>query len=172
MSDIPKKGVPDPGNSRFRAIYSLNCYEIMLLCLLITLTNRQKLRKIRGQSRYKRKDGQRALCSDYQHQRAANRLIYPRKSLAASSAIVKRIACMVTGGFFMATASQVKFQGFQFPPTIPVLDKVFGVLTPQFSITRILPLLTIISILTLLTFSSDGVIFSEAYAAGTSDKER
>ena len=59
----------------------------------------------------------------------------------------------------MAAANQVKFQGFQFP-TIPVLDKVFGVLPPQLSMTRILPLLTIISILTLLTFSSDGVIFS------------
>ena len=70
----------------------------------------------------------------------------------------------------MAAANQVKFQGFQFPPT-PVLDKVFGVLTPQFSIMRTIPLLTIISILTLLTFSSDGVIFSGAYAAGTSDKE-
>ncbi len=48
MSDISKKGVPDPGNSRFRAIYSLNCYEIMLLCLVIALTSVQKLRKIRG----------------------------------------------------------------------------------------------------------------------------
>jgi hypothetical protein len=71
----------------------------------------------------------------------------------------------------MAAANQVKFQGFQFP-TIPVLDKVFGVLTPQLSITRTIPLLTIISILTLLTFSSDGAIFSGAYAAGTSDKEK
>jgi hypothetical protein len=71
----------------------------------------------------------------------------------------------------MAADSQVKFQGFQFPTT-PVLDKVFGILTPQLSIMRTIPLLTIISILTLLTFSSDGVIFSGAYAAGTSDKEK
>jgi hypothetical protein len=70
----------------------------------------------------------------------------------------------------MAT-NQVKFQGFQFP-TIPVLGKLFGVLTPQLSITRTIPLLTIISILTLLTFSSDGAIFSGAYAAGTSDQEK
>jgi hypothetical protein len=79
MLDISKEGVPDPGNSRFRAIYSQNCYEIVLLCLVITLTNAQKLRKIREHSRHKRKDGQRALCSDYQYQRAANRLIYPRE---------------------------------------------------------------------------------------------
>jgi hypothetical protein len=71
----------------------------------------------------------------------------------------------------MAAANQVKFQGFQFPTT-PVLDKVFGILTPQLSIMRTIPLLTIISILKLLTFSSDGVIFSGAYAAGTSDKEK
>ena len=71
----------------------------------------------------------------------------------------------------MAADNQVKFQGFQFPTT-PVLDKVFGILTPQLSIMRTIPLLTIISILTLLTFSSDGVIFSGAYAAGTSDKEK
>jgi hypothetical protein len=64
----------------------------------------------------------------------------------------------------MAAANQVKFQGFQFPT--PVLDKVFGVLTLQLS------LLTIISILTLLTFSSEGAIPSGAYAAGTSDKEK
>jgi hypothetical protein len=63
---------------------------------------------------HKRKDGQRALCSDYQRQRVANRLIYPRKSVAASGARVKRIACLVTGGFFMAADNQVKFQGFQF----------------------------------------------------------
>jgi hypothetical protein len=72
---------------------------------------------------------------------------------------------------FMAANKQVTFQGFQFP-TIPVLDKVFGILTPQLSIMRTIPLLTIISILKLLTFSSDGVIFSGAYAAGTLDKEK
>jgi hypothetical protein len=71
----------------------------------------------------------------------------------------------------MVADNQDKFQGFQFPTT-PVLDKVFGILTPQLSIMRTIPLLTIISILTLLTFSSDGVIFSGAYAAGTSDKEK
>jgi hypothetical protein len=65
----------------------------------------------------------------------------------------------------MAAANQVKFQGFQFPTT-SVLDKVFGVLTPQLSLTRILPLLTIISLLTLFTF------FPGVYAAGTSDKEK
>jgi hypothetical protein len=70
----------------------------------------------------------------------------------------------------MAAANQVKFQGFQFPT--PVLDKVFGVLTLQLSIMRTIPLLTIISILTLLTFSSEGAIPSGAYAAGTSDKEK
>jgi hypothetical protein len=71
----------------------------------------------------------------------------------------------------MAAANQVKFQGFQ-SPTTPVLDKVFGVLTPQPSITRTIPLLTMIGILTLLTFSSDGAVFSGAYAAGTLDKEK
>ena len=71
----------------------------------------------------------------------------------------------------MAAANQVKFQGFQ-SPTTPVLDKVFGVLTPQLSITRTIPLLTMIGILTLLTFSSDGAVFSGAYAAGTLDKEK
>ena len=35
-------------------------YEIMLLCLVMTLTSPQKLRKIRG-IQHKRKDGQRAL---------------------------------------------------------------------------------------------------------------
>jgi hypothetical protein len=75
-------------------------YEITWLCQVIPLTNRQKLHKIRGQSRHKRKDGQRALCSDSQHQRAANRLIYPRKRLAASGARVKRIACLVAGVFY------------------------------------------------------------------------
>jgi hypothetical protein len=71
----------------------------------------------------------------------------------------------------MAADNQVKFQGFQFP-TIPVLDKVFDVLTPQLSIMRTILLLTIISILTLLTFSSNGIIPSGAYAAGTSGKEK
>jgi hypothetical protein len=120
---------------------------------------------------HKRKDGQRALCSDYQHQRAANRLIYPRKSVAASGARVKWIACMVTGGGFLwllIIRSSSRASGF--PPT-PVLDKVFGVLTPQFSIMRTIPLLTIISILTLLTVSSNGIIPSGIYAAGTSDNE-
>jgi hypothetical protein len=71
----------------------------------------------------------------------------------------------------MAADNQVKVQGFQFPTT-PVLDKVFDVLTPQLSIMRTILLLTIISILTLLTFSSNGIIPSGAYAAGTSGKEK
>jgi hypothetical protein len=37
-------------------------YEIMVVCLVITLTSLQKLRKIRGIQTHKRKDGQRALC--------------------------------------------------------------------------------------------------------------
>jgi hypothetical protein len=100
MSDTPKKRAPDSENSHFAIVYLRNCYEIALLCLVITLTNLQKLRKMRRYPRHKRKDGQRALCSDYQHQRAANRLIYPRKRLAASGTIVKRTACMVAGGFY------------------------------------------------------------------------
>jgi hypothetical protein len=31
----------------------------------------------------------------------------------------------------MVAANQAKFQGFQFPTTNPVLDKVFSISTPQ-----------------------------------------
>jgi hypothetical protein len=72
----------------------------------------------------------------------------------------------------MAAVNQAAFPGFQFPTTNLVLDKVFSILTPQLTLTRKIPLLTIISILTLLIISSDGVIPSGAYAAGTSDKEK
>jgi hypothetical protein len=70
----------------------------------------------------------------------------------------------------MAAENQVKFLGFQFS-TPPILDKVFDVLTSQLSIMGKIPLLTIISILTLLTVSSNGIIPSGIYAAGTSDNE-
>jgi hypothetical protein len=62
-------------------------YEIVLLCLVIALTNRQKLRKMRGIQMHKRKDGQ-----------SSGQLVW---SL----------------GVFVAAANQVKFQGFQFPIT-------------------------------------------------------
>jgi hypothetical protein len=55
MSDSFKRRAPDPGNSHFGAIYLLECYEIVLLCLVITLTNLQKLRKIRGHSNAQKK---------------------------------------------------------------------------------------------------------------------
>jgi phage replication O-like protein O len=46
---------------------------------------------------------------------------------------VKRIACLATGGFLMATLNQATFPGFQFPNTTQIPNEVFDTLIPQLS---------------------------------------
>jgi hypothetical protein len=56
-----------------------------------------------------------------------------KDSVAASGGLVKRGVWLAHRRFFMATANQNTFQGFQFPTTTPVPDEVFDVLMPQLS---------------------------------------
>jgi hypothetical protein len=64
IADLSEKRASDPGNGLGEVYYGL--------CLVITLTRLDALRKMRGHSRHERKDGQRALLLD-RDLRAANR---------------------------------------------------------------------------------------------------
>jgi hypothetical protein len=107
-------------------------YEIILLCLIMTLTSLDDLRKIRSIQKQKEKRLTRSLPS-LRHQNCQPQSPYPKDSVAASGGLVKQVVCLAHRRFFMATDTQATFQGFQFPTTTPVPDEVFDVLMPQLS---------------------------------------
>jgi hypothetical protein len=107
-------------------------YEIMLLCPVITLTTFVGLGKIRGIQGTKEKTAD-LLSAFTKAPELPTAIPSSKDSVASSGGLVKQLVWLAHRRFFMATANQVTFPGFQFPNTTQIPNGVFDTLMSHLS---------------------------------------